>query len=419
MSRLRDAPRKILPFLTPLTPRTIGAEWARVPEDERAYVRGASEALLLREPSERVALHVALLIANIARFDAPRRWPGLLPSLLAASRWEEGGTSAAGKARALRCLKHVFAALGGTRASGGGAAGAAEDARATHAAATALFPQLASEWRAHADAAASADRARLALRCLAALRGLFRMLPGLSAPELGMSSLMEAFLAHLGAGVEAPGAGAPQGEAAALRAKHFRLVAECVAAAMDASAADFVPFLGPFVAVFARGVLQLPPDALGEDPKRAHALTRFLANALLCPSYKPRRPAAGDDGGIAPGSPPDSPPPLISADDDWGALLGGPPRRSVEEQARAAAVASAAEAAFAPLFEGDALVRALVERYLVPTQAELDEWRADPEALLAAGEPAAAGADTARAVPCVAMRCTVRCADFCCFLTPN
>ena len=351
-----------------------------MPEDERAYVRGACESLLLREPSERVALHVALLIANIARFDAPRRWPGLMPALLGAARWSEGGTSVAGKARALRCLKHVFAALGGTRASGGGAAGAAEDARATQAAAVALFPQLAAEWRAHADAAASADRAHLALRCLAALRGLFRMLPGLSAPELGMQSLMEAFLSHLGAGVEAPGAAAAQGEAGALRAKHFRLVAECVAAAMDASASDFVPFLGPFVAVFARGVLQLPPDALGEDPKRAHALTRFLANALLCPAYKPRRPApnsgngAADENGIAPGSPPDSPPPLISADDDWAALLGGPPRQSAEEQARSAAVAASAEAAFAPLFEGDALVRALVERYLVPTQAELDEW---------------------------------------------
>jgi hypothetical protein len=356
-----------------------------VPEEERAYVRGATEALLLRDPSERIALHGALLMANVARFDVPLRWPGLLPSLAAAARWEEGGTSAAAKARALRALKHVIGALGGTRACVGGAGAAAEDARATRAAGAALFPIIAAEWRAHAAAATAGDvsRARLALRCLPVLRGLFRMLPSLTAPELHMTPLMEAFLSHLSAGVDAPppppGAQLPADDPTALSAKHFRLIAECVAAAMDAQPRDFATFLGPFVAVFTRGVLSLPQTALADDPKRAHALTRFLANALLAPEYKVRRAPPPADGqltggrGFAPDSPPDSPPPLISAD-DLDLAFGRAPRHTPEEDAAAEAAASAAEAAFAPLFESDAMVRALVERYLVPTQAELDEW---------------------------------------------
>jgi hypothetical protein len=429
-----------------------------VPEEERAYVRGATEALLLRDPSERIALHGALLMANVARFDVPRRWPGLLASLGAAARWEEAGTSVVAKTRALRALKHVVAALGGTRACAGGAGAAAEDARATRAAGAALFPLIAAEWRAHAAAATAGDvsHARLALRCLPVLRGLFRLLPSLSAPELHMTPLMEAFLSHLSAGVDTPppppGAHLPPDDPSALSAKHFRLIAECVAAAMDSYPRDFAPFLAPFVAVFTRGVLSLPQTALGDDPKRAHALTRFLANALLAPEYKVRRappPATQQLGGgmdgeksFAPDSPPDSPPPLVSAD-DLDIAFGRAPRRTPEEEASAAAAATAAEAAFAPLFESDAMVRALVERYLVPTQAELDEWcavfvhvamrlcvrnilavfccpscayrrlilgvcfcrRADPEALLAAGEPAAAGADAVRVC---ASRCTAR-----------
>jgi len=56
-----------------------------------------------------VWVQMMLLVANIARYDLPREWPGLLSSLS-----EEG--NGRGNQRALRALKHVIRALKGKRA---------------------------------------------------------------------------------------------------------------------------------------------------------------------------------------------------------------------------------------------------------------------------------------------------------------
>ena len=63
-------------------------------------------------------LQVTLLITNIARFDAPQPWQQLLPDLLAAAA-EDSAVPPAGKQRALTALKHVLQALkGGCLAAG-------------------------------------------------------------------------------------------------------------------------------------------------------------------------------------------------------------------------------------------------------------------------------------------------------------
>lgn len=55
--------------------KTLGSrEWARVPTDEKAQVRANVLGLLLSEPSRRVAVQIALLLANVARFDFPTPW---------------------------------------------------------------------------------------------------------------------------------------------------------------------------------------------------------------------------------------------------------------------------------------------------------------------------------------------------------
>ena len=91
--------------------KTIGSrEWSRVPDGEKAEVRDAALASLFSDPSERVGMQMALLIANIARFDFPTHWPTLLTQLAEASAFE-GPTSLAIKRRALRALKHVVKAL--------------------------------------------------------------------------------------------------------------------------------------------------------------------------------------------------------------------------------------------------------------------------------------------------------------------
>ena len=95
--------------------KTLGTrEWSRIPDDEKDYVRQAAASLLLEEPQKRLATQTALLIANIARFDFPGRWPTLLADLTTTGLWD--GDSANAQTveyndRALFTLKHVIRAV--------------------------------------------------------------------------------------------------------------------------------------------------------------------------------------------------------------------------------------------------------------------------------------------------------------------
>lgn len=95
--------------------KTLGTrEWSRIPETEKEYVRSAAANLLFTEPQRRVATQTALLIANIARFDFPGRWPTLLSDLTSAGLWDGDAASEATverNDRALFTLKHVVRAV--------------------------------------------------------------------------------------------------------------------------------------------------------------------------------------------------------------------------------------------------------------------------------------------------------------------
>lgn len=75
-------------------------------------MRSALTAVLFQDPSARVALQTTLLLTNVARFDVPRPWEALLPTLAAAAA---PGSAAGhvGRLRALKALKFVLAALQG------------------------------------------------------------------------------------------------------------------------------------------------------------------------------------------------------------------------------------------------------------------------------------------------------------------
>ncbi len=77
-------------------------------------MRSAAASLLLNEPQRRVATQTGLLIANIARFDFPAKWPTLLSDLTSAAWWVEDGATQAKieqNDRALFTLKHVVRAV--------------------------------------------------------------------------------------------------------------------------------------------------------------------------------------------------------------------------------------------------------------------------------------------------------------------
>ena len=95
--------------------KTLGTrEWSRIPESEKEHVRSAAAGLLLKEPQRRVATQTGLLIANIARFDFPAKWPTLLADLTSAAWWLESGVTPEAveqNDRALFTLKHVVRAV--------------------------------------------------------------------------------------------------------------------------------------------------------------------------------------------------------------------------------------------------------------------------------------------------------------------
>ena len=95
--------------------KTLGTrEWSRIPESEKEHVRSAAAGLLLKEPQRRVATQTGLLIANIARFDFPAKWPTLLADLTSAAWWLESRVTPEAveqNDRALFTLKHVVRAV--------------------------------------------------------------------------------------------------------------------------------------------------------------------------------------------------------------------------------------------------------------------------------------------------------------------
>ena len=65
-----------------------------------------------QDPSDRVALQAALLLANLSRFDFPHPWHQLLPDLAGAAALD-GPLPLRSKQRAVTALKHVLRALRG------------------------------------------------------------------------------------------------------------------------------------------------------------------------------------------------------------------------------------------------------------------------------------------------------------------
>jgi hypothetical protein len=131
----------------------------------------------------------------------------------------------------------------------------------------------------------------------------------------------------------------------------FVRLGEIALAAMDQHALGFRQHLGAFLALFCESMLQMPVDraALQAKPKALMIVTRFLARAMLNSSYNSARLAR------------------LQPQSEWG------PKAA---QAREAEVM--VEAAFSAE-RCAVVVRAIVNKYLVLTPAELEEWEDTPE----------------------------------------
>jgi hypothetical protein len=83
-------------------------EWKRFPEAEKSTIRTVLLAdILAREGSERICTQASLLVANIAQFDYPDKWPTLLEDLLRLSL----GLPLDRRHRPLKTIKYVARVL--------------------------------------------------------------------------------------------------------------------------------------------------------------------------------------------------------------------------------------------------------------------------------------------------------------------
>lgn len=82
-------------------------------EEER---QGLKEALTMNfhEPVNQIAVHIAVLISKIARWDCPKEWPTLLPTLLQAI----GSSEMLIQHRSLLTLHHVVKVMSSKRLLG-------------------------------------------------------------------------------------------------------------------------------------------------------------------------------------------------------------------------------------------------------------------------------------------------------------
>ena len=82
-------------------------EWSHVSLEEKILLRTLLPEILLKEPSDPIAIQISLLISNIARFDFPKDWPDIVEILALKAT---AGTKEE-KYRSIVALKYIFQAL--------------------------------------------------------------------------------------------------------------------------------------------------------------------------------------------------------------------------------------------------------------------------------------------------------------------
>jgi len=144
-----------------------------------------------------------------------------------------------------------------------------------------------------------------------------------------------------------------------LAAKSCTLINKCCIAAVDKHPKGFAPAVVPFLQVYVETIMHLDYHALqGVSQKRLVLMTRFLAKVFHAPAYK-RGPVVLN---------------LASAP-------GRPPQEVQQEEAEAQEV-QLCRRAIGDFFESPIfaqLIEALITKFLLLTDEELEEWESDPE----------------------------------------
>ncbi|KAL4857828.1 Importin-11 [Chlorella vulgaris] len=380
--------------------KTLGSrEWSRVPDDEKQYIRTTATAVLLGDPSDRVALQITLLITNIARFDVPQPWEGLLPDLMAAAA-EESPVAPAGKQRALTTLKHVLQALRGKKF----VISTPTDARLLteqefeeladgiqrqrlqlEQQCKALLAPLRMQWEQHTAALLGggegwARRGGSAAAALSAIRELMHVLQDFEGIEEAITALLTelqqaaaAIAPLLLSGPLAAAASAAGGEAAAagsggdpqlqrwqLLGKNWERLLQVALVTMDRHTFQFAAHLPPLMSLCINAALLAMDASLVHHirPKARVVLVRFCARALLQQLYRRD---------------------FVDGSNSETRFISDLGRSTIAKyRPQLLAASDALDALLAPA-QCPQLVEAIVQKYIMLSPDEVAEWEADPE----------------------------------------
>jgi len=364
-------------------------EWSHVPEEEKEFIRYTALSLLFRDPSDRVAANLGLLITNIARFDVPRPWETLLPMLSLESLVESGGENPKFKVRALSTLKYVVRALRSKRfiLEFRNDYSTAQDiesmSRQVDKDRTFMFQQartllrvLRQEWEGNFSSLLRQEpgwevRGPLAVAGLACLRELLMLLLDIRECEADFDSLMRegAQAAAALAGILFTGPAAAAAVEAGSAGSHIILLSKCWERllqigliAMDRHTVSFAQHIPAWASLCVNTALLGMDSAAVHSirPKSRVLLTRFVARAMLQPFYREE---------------------TTAEEEQMMLLLSSASRQRMNEALLALRAAAKCLDDMVTQQDGrcDALVQSIISKYIVLSPEELAEWGADPE----------------------------------------
>mmetsp|Transcript_2808 Transcript_2808/g.8559 ORF Transcript_2808/g.8559 Transcript_2808/m.8559 type:complete len:998 (+) Transcript_2808:231-3224(+) len=331
-------------------PRTWEGRGGTVIDEERDFVRKALIGLI-GERDEKVATQVAVAIARIARLNCPVQWPELIPTLMELIANQSSTEALRVGTHALQILYLVLKEFAARRLM--------RDRRMYESMAPDLLRGLYSVWTTSIEMLAGGspdwqtalERAKLSMKC-------FRQVLDHGMTNIEHNEEVTLFFQRI---LELPqlffrSVEGQSGEEMTLS----KLAAKCVINAQNRHPKGFYRFLAPFLERYTAMLTSYEPNKSSE---RVEALAcTFVRNVVQCPAYK--RPVGTMNGGS------------LAPEAEAGEVL-----ETFFTESRSAA-----------------LIKELIVRVFVLTDAELQSWDDDPEGLIREEEAADWNSDKLRSI---------------------
>jgi hypothetical protein len=366
-------------------------EWSKVSEEEKQTVRTAAFARLLNDPSPRIAVQLSLFIANMSKYDFPTPWSTLLSDLINIAMSNTAPIPQ--RLRVLKTLKHVLVSLQSKQFMIGNTTGFInmsnkefeelfqsmdEERNSMFDSIKAHFVAIRSSWEEDFGCLLNKSqpdweqRGELAVALFAVLREMLAIVPNITGIERDFAILMqkcaEAATACAGPLFSPGQSELEENQERHVLSKGWERILQIGLLASNKFPIKFAPHLPSWIA-FCINIALFGMDAAAVHhirPKSRVFLIRFVARALLQSYYNT---AAA--------------PSLYGIGTNIEGVVGGMSPEQAASVRQDLQRASESLDALVSTNDGhcDAVVQAIISKYLVLSPKDLSEWANDPESL--------------------------------------